>query len=175
MLSIVSKKGNKYGVKDSTDGVVEFCTIKELTYITETLGLKIRGFRDGKVTAKKAQSETSGVSKPTKRSSIVEVGDYCFSLMRSKSNYWQEQHDFLENNGHLALRNWGEWQIPEDAYQEVEDECELEDYDFEELTDKWTKVLTSVKKELKKKFPDIDFCITTSEKNWIDITFSRKG
>ena len=44
MLSIVSKKGNKYGVKDSSDGVVEFCTIKELTYITETLGLKIRGF-----------------------------------------------------------------------------------------------------------------------------------
>ena len=66
----------------------------------------------------------------------------------------------------------GSWHIPEDAY--LDDEADIEDYDWAVLDTEWMKKLKVIHKDLCNKYPDVRIDIYTSEKNWVDLSISKR-
>lgn len=168
MYIICSKKGNKYGIKDTNDGVVEFYTKEQIDVIVRKHKLKIKGYDNGVISV---QSSSTKVKKPVKESSFEEIINEFFYLMKKEHAYWDKQVDI--DNGYAAVRDWGSWHIPEDAYLD-EDDIE-EDYDWEVLDTEWIKKLKVIHKDLCNKYPDVAISIHTSEKNWIDLSINRRN
>lgn len=168
MYIICSKKGNKYGIKDTNDGVVEFYTKEQIDVIVRKHKLKIRGYDNGVISV---QSSSTKVKKSVKESSFEEIINEFFYLMKKEHAYWDKQVDV--DNGYAAVRDWGSWHIPEEAYLD-EDDIE-EDYDWEVLDIEWMKKLKAIHKDLCNKYPDVVISIYTSEKNWVDLSINRRN
>lgn len=66
----------------------------------------------------------------------------------------------------FELRDWGQWVTP--------DGVDDEDYDWEELSDKFRKILKNIKDEAKQAYPEMDFDFEIGEKNWITVTVAVK-
>ena len=167
MYIICSKKGNKYGIKDTTDGVIEFYTKEQIDVMVRKYKLKIKGYSNGVISI---QSSSSKVKKPVKESSFEEIINEFFYLMKNASPYYDKQVEV--DNGYAAVRDWGSWHIPEEAYLD-EDDIE-EDYDWEVLDIEWMTKLKAIHKDLCNKYPDVRIDIYTSEKNWVDLSISKR-
>ena len=157
LYSICCKKGNKYGILDSADGVVEYYTERQISIIVNKYKLNVMGYNNGKISIFRG-------------SNFSDVIDRFFTLMRKESYYSDEQRN--DEEGYAAVRDWGSWHVPEDAYDEY-DEDEISDWDWEELDRDWFKKLRKVGNELKTRYPDLQVTIHTSEKNWIDLKLER--
>lgn len=156
MLYICEKKGGLFGVKDTDDNSVEYVNRRQLYQIIDKYHLQIKGVT--KEGIKVVQ---------LKQSNYQDVIDDFFRLMKRESGYTDKQSDV--EDGHAAVRDWGSWHVPDDAYDDF-DEDEIEDYDWEELDGKWYPVLRKIKEELTSRYPDLKIDICTSEKNWVDMS-----
>lgn len=92
--------------------------------------------------------------------------------MLSYSSSYSMQHPIEQTTyrGQKAftfeLRDWGQWVTPDD----VDDE----DYDWEELSEKFLKILKNIKDEAKHGYPSMDFEFDIGEKNWITVIAAVK-
>ena len=48
------------------------------------------------------------------------------------------------------------------------------DYDWEVLTDKWSKILSNLSAQWTSKYPSLKIHVNTSEKNWINVQIATK-
>lgn len=70
----------------------------------------------------------------------------------------------------FSIRNWGDWQVPADAYMDQDDgDDDFSDYDWEELTPESGKKLDAIVKAVEAKYPTVKVHIGGSEKNWLDV------
>lgn len=83
-----------------------------------------------------------------------------------KIKFGASKHINVEYELSMSCRNWGTWELPED----MEDE---EDYDFEELTSASYQKMTSIIKELNKKYKEYKISSSVSEKNYIDFRVEK--
>ena len=168
MFYICSKRNDgKFGIKDTDDGVIEFYTKEQIELLVRRYNLKIKGYNNGVISVQSNRDESK---KSVKKSSFEEIINEFFYLMKKEHSYWDKQVDI--DNGHAAVRDWGSWHIPEEAYLD-EDDIE-EDYDWEVLDTEWMRKLKVIHKDLCNKYPDVTISIYTSEKNWIDLSISRR-
>jgi len=77
--------------------------------------------------------------------------------------------DDTKNIFSFSIRNWGNWDVPDDISDE-----EAEDCDFEELTDESIEKLDSIMKELRSTYSEYNITYRTSEKNYIYISAEKK-
>ena len=169
MFYICNKRSDgKFGIKDTDDGVIEYYTKEQIGILVNKYKLKIKGYNNGVISIQR--SSTTKVKNPVKESSFEEVINEFFYLMKKEHTYWDKQVDI--DNGYAAVRDWGSWHIPEEAYLD-EDDIE-EDYDWEVLDTEWIKKLKVIHKDLCNKYSDVVINIHTSEKNWIDLDIHRR-
>lgn len=105
MFYVCDKKGDKYGIMDSTDNIVEYYTAKEIVSIIKNYNIAIEGVntKDGKVSIKVANRLTILTE--------AELNNlYC---LVDSSGYWQfpnarkqrEKAENLINNGYILVVN----------------------------------------------------------------------
>lgn len=155
MYYVCEKVNNLFGVKDTTDNVVEYYNKSQLYKIVNEYKLEIKGVaKDGNIY----------IYSP---SNFKDVIDDFIEIMRMSGGGSSVQKNYEE--GTAAIRYWGDWKVPSDI-----DEDEIEDYDWEELTPEWMSKLGEIRRKLQSKYTDIIIYIQTNEKNWIDIEIRRK-
>jgi hypothetical protein len=66
-----------------------------------------------------------------------------------------------DKRSYFSMRHWGHWENPRDQ----EDE---EDYDWQELSDESSTLLTAILAKLMAKYPNVKLSVTGSEKNWLE-------
>lgn len=162
MLYVCEKSGDKYGVKDTDDNVVEYVTRKQLLGIIKKCKLKINGVdKDGNIT----------IFSPSSFESVI---DRFFELMKRSGGGSMTERD--DEEGTAAIRDWGDWVVPDYAYEDEDefDEDEIDDYDYEELDPSWYKKLKEIANKLATKYPDLEVRIDTGEKNWIYLSLGRR-
>lgn len=159
MFKIVEKKGNKYGVKDTKDGVVEWYTANEILAVQKKFNLKIDGIEKLQKQPKIQQRRLTD---------LKVVTDLLLGTIKRKSSYDYESVEIKENNVEISFRWWGDWVIPADA-----DEDEM-DYDWKILDKSWGKIMQDIINKFKKDYPDLKFSWSTGEKDYIYIDIIRK-
>lgn len=162
MFKIVEKKGNKYGVKDTKDGVVEYYTANELLAVQKKFNLKIDGIEKLQKQPKIQQRRLTDLSVVT---------DLLLSKIRRKSSYDYETIDTQSDSVEISFRWWGDWVAPEWSDDPDADEP---DYDWKELDKSWRKEMNSIIDEFKKDYKDLKFTWNTGEKDYIYISIIRK-
>ena len=162
MFKIVEKKGNKYGVKDTKDGVVEYYTANELLAVQKKFNLKIDGIEKLQKQPKIQQRRLTDLSVVT---------DLLLGKIRRKSSYDYETIDTQSDSVEISFRWWGDWVAPEWSDDPDADEP---DYDWKELDKSWRKVMNSIIDEFKKDYKDLKFTWNTGEKDYIYINIIRK-
>ena len=77
-------------------------------------------------------------------------------------------YDSDENSTYLSIRNWGNWEVPDDMMDDAED-C-----DFEVLTDGSREKLNKILNEIREKNENVVIDYDISEKNYINFTVREK-
>ena len=114
----------------------------------------------------KSTSSTGEVSETTLRDALYSVR----SKMLRHSQSYSMAHGISPTYGNgleFELRDWGQWVTPSD----VEDD---EDYDWQELTGKYHKILRDICAEVEKDFPGVKVEYDAGEKNWITVSARPK-
>lgn len=158
MLYVCEKSGDKYGVKDTDDNVVEYVTRKQLLGIIKKCKLKINGVdKDGNIT----------IFSPSSFESVI---DRFFELMKRSGGCSMTERD--DEEGTAAIRDWGDWVVPD--YDDDDEDYDEIDYDFEELDSSWYKKLKEIVNKLATKYPDLEVRVDVGEKNWIYLSLRRR-
>jgi hypothetical protein len=150
-----SINGEIIGVMDTEDGVVDKVTPDQLRNIVKTCKLKIKGV-----------SESGDINLYNFRKMSDLLATWKRLMNRTGGGYYFESD---EKAGTASIRDWGNWEVPEGV-----DEDEAMDYDWEVLSEKSTRMLKIVKKEMQERFVDYNITITTGEKNYIYLTAKLK-
>ena len=74
---------------------------------------------------------------------------------------------FNDNEAMAGIRYWGNWENPQDAYDE-------EDYDQQDPTDETYENATKLIAEISKQFPNIEFELMIEEKNTMLVSARHK-
>lgn len=163
-IEAVDSKGDSVLVKDTADGVGEWYHKKDLIAIIKSNNLQIFGVK---------------FDKTSKSVSFNALGDpryYLFSELKRHFKFYECEPSVTYNSSTIsaskdfAIRDLGEWIIPEDAYLEAEEMGyildEEDDYDWRVLSDKTRKeleeILTNIYKSTGYKFK-----YSMEEKNWL--------
>lgn len=83
-------------------------------------------------------------------------------------SYDRRIEQYSPNKYIVEVRHWGGWTMPDG----VEDDDG--DYDWEVLTDKWSKILSNLSAQWTSKYPSLKIHVNTSEKNWINVQIATK-
>lgn len=151
--SLISSK-NQCMVTDTSDGVTEIYSEKDLIRISKSIPYDIAGVR-----------VING------RYSIIAVtnpAEMLFDELRAQFYGYFSRECYVSNEdyrtkGTFAVRDWGEWGVSE--YDENPDRFE-EDYDFQCLGRKWVERLNSIMKNFRDMF-GFEFEYSIGEKNYI--------
>lgn len=131
--------------------------------------------------AQKSGGDTApkAAEKPTKRSAPKLTAEDIVNIIRgemkssplNKGNWGRfadDDHFDNPNTKGFSVRNWGEWELPNDV------DPDEEDYDWEVMTDKTSKALGELIKKWRAEYPDFNIWVDSGEKNWIYIQVTPK-
>lgn len=171
MFKVIGKKGNKYGVKDTKDGVVEWYTANEILAVQKKFNLKIDGIE--KLLEQKK-------TKPVRKTDLTIVMNLLLGKIRRAHSYDYEDITVESDDSiQASFRWWGDWNMPEYNPEDFDDyddyEMQSGDYDWEELDPAWAAKMRDIIGTFKKEYPDLRFEWNAEEKNYIYIYITRRG
>ena len=163
----------QWGILDTKDGVTEYFDHKGLLLI-QSKNIPVKGLKEAiRLSAPKKAQEKPIENRKIYKDSLEDIGEY---VLRQLSGYYMKETESLSKDTYMvSVRNWGNWVIPDYAYEDEDiDENELEDFDWEELSPESYKELRKIHEKLKQKYPYCNFEIETGEKNWIYVKISYR-
>ena len=158
MFFVSSKRGSQFGVTDTKDGVEQFYTSEQLSKIKKKYNINIVGFQGKDVIVLGHEPFRYPLMKLFRGLGVRVDLDY--------KPRWGIEFDLKD--GTAAVRDWGNWVLPEDA------DCDEEDYDWKELSEKSYRELKRLLDSLNKEYPYFKFSCDIGEKSWIYFTISER-